>query len=86
MALTEALASRTPAIISDHPVFCAAFQTGEGVIICPEKKPEALAAAVIRCAGDPAYYRSLSETTLAAFDRVAAPNSFADILAAWRLA
>lgn len=86
MALTEALASRTPAIISDHPVFSDAFQDGEGVLICPEKSPAALAETVLRCAEDPAYYRALSGTTLAAFERVAAPNSFADILGAWRLA
>ena len=85
MALTEALASRTPAIISDHPVFSAAFRNQEGVLICPEKNPKALAAAVVRCVDDPAFYREMSETTLAAFERVAAPNSFTDILGDWRL-
>ena len=86
MALTEALASRTPTLISDHPVFTSAFRNDEGVVVAPQKNPEALANAVMEIVGTPARYQHLSQTTQSAFARVAAPASFSDVLDDWRQA
>jgi len=84
MALTEALASRTPTLISDHPIFVSAFVNNQGVVISPQKNAQALANAVIEIADAPERYRQLSETTKDAFTRIEAPMCFSDVLELWR--
>lgn len=84
LTLTEALASRTPTIISDHPVFLRAFRNGEGVKIVPEKNPSALAAAFNELLSNPAEYAHLSHGTLKAYERVECKTSFGDLINQWK--
>lgn len=85
LTLTEALASRTPTIISDHPVFLRAFRDGMGVRIIPEKNPVALAKAIRELLSNPAEYAHLSRGTLDAFERVECKTSFGDLVNRWKM-
>jgi len=84
LTLTEALASRTPTIISDHPVFQRAFLDGEGVRVVPEKNPKALAAVLRELLSNPVEYTRLSRGTLDAFERVECKTFFGDLINRWR--
>lgn len=84
MTLTEALASRTPVIASDHPVFVPAFKDGEGLVFFKAEDDQALAAAILKATASPEAYLELSKGTAAAFARVECPTSFASLLEDWR--
>lgn len=84
MALTEALASRTPVIASDCKVFTSAFRDGEGVRLFRATNVAHLAEVVAEVWNDPASYESLSTTTSAAFARVDSGRSFVDVISAWK--
>ncbi len=83
MTLTEALASRSPVIASNHPVFVRAFQDGQGLRIVPEKQPHRIANAVEQLWNDPAEYRRLSESTTQALDRVKCSTVMSSLLKEW---
>ena len=83
MTLTEALASRSPVIASNHPVFVRAFQDGEGLRFVPEKQPQRIADAVQQIWNDPAEYRRLSEMTTQALDRVKCRTLMSSLLREW---
>jgi glycosyltransferase involved in cell wall biosynthesis len=84
LTLTEALASRSPVIASDHPVFVRAFQDGQGVRYFKAADAEALAEAVRSVLADPAAYARLSEQTADAFARVECKTAFGDLLERWK--
>jgi glycosyltransferase involved in cell wall biosynthesis len=84
LSLTEALASRTPAIISDQPVFTGVFKDGEGVRIVSDKNPEAIAGAVEDMVRSPQVYRQFSESTREAFNRVHCDTTFDELLTEWK--
>jgi glycosyltransferase involved in cell wall biosynthesis len=84
MALTEALASRTPVLASDCQVFARSFQDGEGVRLFRAGDAEKLAELIADTWSKPALYDALSVSTAAAFDRVSAHRAFRDVLAQWK--
>lgn len=79
----QALAARTPLIISDHRMFTAYLSEGEGVSIAPAAAPEALADAVLRLLGDGDLYARLSEATAPAFAKILHPVRWGDVLTRW---
>ncbi len=81
--LTEALASRTPVVASDHPVFTSAFRDGEGVHFFKAGDPRHLSEAVEQVATAPALYRSLSQSTAAAYRRVSSADTFESLVEDW---
>lgn len=83
LTLTEALASRTPVVISDHPVF-ASFVDGEGVRVFSERDPSGLARVIREVMLDPHEYARLSLTTLDAFRRVECTTYFGDLITRWK--
>jgi glycosyltransferase involved in cell wall biosynthesis len=83
MTLTEALASRSPVIASNHPVFVRAFEDGEGLRFVPEKQPQRIADAIEQLWNDPAEYRRLSESTIQALDRVKCRTVMSSLLKEW---
>lgn len=83
LTLTEALASRTPTAISDHPVFRRAFVEGEGVRSFKAGDAQALASTLASVLADAEDYARLSTTTEAAFRRVECRRSFGDLLTKW---
>ena len=84
MALTEALASRTPVLASNCPVFARSFSDGEGVRLFKAANAQHLADVVSEVWNDPAQYARLSASTLAAFERVSAHRSFGEVLLEWQ--
>jgi hypothetical protein len=86
MALTEALAARTPVIASNCHVFKSAFRDGEGVRLFQEQDAQDLAETVAEVFADPTAYYAISQRTEAAFRRVAAEHSFSEVLEGFRIA
>jgi len=78
------LASRTPVLISNHPVFRKAFKDREGVRVFAASKPESFAKIAGDVLADPDMYRDLSVTAERAFERVECPTSFGDLLRRWK--
>ena len=83
MALTEALASRTPVLASDCDVFARSFRDREGVRLFKAADPISLADVAAEVFADPIQYDALSVSTEAAFERVAAHRSFRDVIEQW---
>ena len=66
VVIIEALSTRTPAVLSDHPIFREYFTEDQGVRLFPAGSAEALAATLMKvAAADPDVYRRLSEGTAA---------------------
>lgn len=84
LTLTEALASRTPVVISDHPVFMRAFVDGEGVRVFRAKDPTSLATVLGDVLAAPDAYRRLSELTMDAYCRVECETYFGDLIDQWK--
>ena len=83
MALTEALAARTPVLASDHPVFVRGLPDGGGLRYYPSGDAGRLAGLVGDLLADPAAYARLSERTAAAFDAVQCPLAFHELIEDW---
>lgn len=84
LTLTEALASRTPVVISDHPVFMRAFVDGEGVRVFKAKDPASLAAVLGEVLATPDAYQRLSQLTMDAYRRVECKTYFGDLIDRWQ--
>jgi len=84
ITLTEALASRSPVVISDVQVFRESFKDEEGVCFFPAADARKMADTILAIAKDEQRHRKLSETTIQAFQRVSCDTSFADIVLSWR--
>jgi glycosyltransferase involved in cell wall biosynthesis len=84
LTLTEGLASRTPMVVSDHPVFKRAFVENEGVKFFPEKDALALSEAITFVIENPQHYQMMSEGTEAAYHRVECSTTFGDVVFDWQ--
>lgn len=82
--VTEALATRTPLLVSDHPSITHLLVDGEGVRIFESGHPRSLAQKVADIANDAEAYQRLSESTEKAFSRLDADITFAPLLERWR--
>lgn len=68
--LSEALAARTPLAISDHPAFADRLIDRQDCLIFPAGNPRALAKALKVLKDDTVLYKSLSENSPAAFQKL----------------
>ncbi|WP_319409039.1 glycosyltransferase [uncultured Desulfosarcina sp.] len=84
LTLTEALASRTPVIVSDHPVMLRSLIDREGVRFFRAADPSHLAQVIKEVMANPGHYNLLSETTANALSRVECKYYFGDLLNAWK--
>ncbi|MCY2978699.1 MAG: glycosyltransferase family 4 protein [Planctomycetota bacterium] len=82
--VTEAFASRTPLIATDHPAMTKLLIDEEGLLFVPSANPSAMADAIERVAKDPELYRRLSESSVTAFHRLASDITFDALLWKWR--
>ena len=83
LTLTEALASRTPVILTDHPVFHAAFTEGEGVCFYRAGDPVSLTTTVKALLNDPQRYAAISASSADAFARVECPTAMGELFQRW---
>lgn len=84
LVLTEALASRTPTVLSDQDLFKKSFVDGEGLKFFRAGDPISLAQVIEGMISDENAYAKLSETTEAAFARVQCETTFGDLIARWK--
>ena len=61
-SLLEAMASGLPAVATDHGGIPEVIQNGVTGLLCPERNGQELSAALLRLAGDPAFYKRVSRT------------------------
>ncbi len=83
MTIYETLATRTPLILSDHPMFQMFFNNSDGAIMIPEKSPQAIAAAISRLLADPKAYEFHSEATAALWERIKCDLSWGKLVETW---
>jgi glycosyltransferase involved in cell wall biosynthesis len=79
----EALTSRSPLVISDHPMFLKRLQDGRSALVFPESKPNALADCLRRLIDDNKLYARLSRNSADAWQRLRVPVLWGDLLERW---
>lgn len=77
------LASRTPLVVSDHPMFTFYLRGGKDVLVAPERSPPALAARLRELFGNVALYERLSRNSEVAFMRIAHPVLWGEFVERW---
>lgn len=83
LTIYEALCSRTPLIVSDHPMFAGKLRGGVNAMVFPAKNPIAFAAAIQTVLADPALYAHLSNATLDAWKQLQIPVKWGELLNRW---
>lgn len=83
MTLYEALCSRTPLVVSDHPMFALRIRDGENALVFRAADPAALAARIEQLAQSPALYRALSERAEQAADGYLCPLKWDRLISGW---
>jgi glycosyltransferase involved in cell wall biosynthesis len=83
LTLYEALASRTPTIASDHPMFVGHLVDGESAGIFRAGDGVALADRIADVLGDPALYARLSQGSQIAWHRMQLPVKWGDMIGRW---
>lgn len=83
MTIYESLATRTPLIMSDHPMFLHYFTDAAPVRLVPEKSPGALAEAAIAWLSDPGRYHEASVATADLWTKIQCDLKWGDLLDAW---
>lgn len=78
--LSEGLASRTPLLVSDHPVFVKHFRDGEGVRYFSAGNDVELAGAIAELVDDPAECERLSRVSADAWRSLQVQTKFRDVL------
>ncbi|MGE0409811.1 MAG: glycosyltransferase [Amphiplicatus sp.] len=83
MTIYEALATRTPLIVSDHPMFLPYLANAPAAKVVPEKRPDALADAIASFLADAAAYRRASEATEETWRRIKCDLTWGALIEAW---
>ena len=83
LTLYEGLASRTPVIASDHPMFEGHLIDRKNAMVFPAGKPAALAAAVADLMSDRALYATLSHGAAEAWERMQVPVKWGEMILRW---
>jgi glycosyltransferase involved in cell wall biosynthesis len=81
LVIFEALATRTPIIASDHPMFIEPLKDAALIFSAGDRR--ALLAAVQKLAFDPSLYARLSCACLPAWERLQIPVTFGDLIERW---
>jgi hypothetical protein len=83
LTMFEAIASRTPIVCSDHPMFRLNMIDGQAASVFPSGDPAALARVLERVLRDPALYRRLSEHATATWQSLKGPADWRTMLVKW---
>jgi glycosyltransferase involved in cell wall biosynthesis len=83
MTIYEGLCSRTPLIVSDHPMFQGNLKHGINAVIFPAGKSTTLSESIEQLLSDPELYKSLSVASYEAWQRLQIPVKWAEMIERW---
>jgi glycosyltransferase involved in cell wall biosynthesis len=83
LTIYEALCSRTPLVVSDHPMFLGNVQHEESALVFPAQDVLAMAQQITRLLDDKDLYARLSNLSLAAWERLQIPVSWDMLMDSW---
>jgi glycosyltransferase involved in cell wall biosynthesis len=83
LTMFEAIASRTPIVCSDHPMFRTVMLDGKNASVFPAGDYRAFAAAIRRTLTDPALYAELSTNALATWKALQGPADWRTMIVKW---
>lgn len=83
LTLYEALASRTPTIASDHPMFAGHLEHGTSAAIFPAGNVQALAQTIGEVLGNRALYAQLSQGSRLAWNHMQVAVKWGDLIDRW---
>jgi glycosyltransferase involved in cell wall biosynthesis len=83
LTIYEALCSRTPLVVSDHPMFLGNVQHEESALIFPAEDASAMAQQIIRLLDDKELYARLSSLSIAAWERLQIPVAWDMLIDGW---
>ncbi|NKJ00243.1 glycosyltransferase family 4 protein [Novosphingobium sp. SG707] len=83
LTLYEALASRTPVIASDHPMFAGHIEHDCSALIYPAGNSRRLAHEIERLLGDPVLYAAISQGAEQAWNRMQIPVKWGEMIDHW---
>jgi len=81
--MSEAIATRTPLIASDHPMFTPIFQDQENCVMFEAGNPKSIADAIRRLRSTPGLYQRLSVSSLSTWDRLNMAFDWHEIVDLW---
>jgi glycosyltransferase involved in cell wall biosynthesis len=83
LTMFEAIASRTPIVCSDHPMFRTVLLDGRNAAVFPAGDADALAAAISRILTDRSLYGSLSCNAISTWEALKGPADWRTMLLKW---
>jgi glycosyltransferase involved in cell wall biosynthesis len=83
MTLYEGLCSRTPLLVSDHPMFARFFRHNQQALVFRGGDPHDLVARIREIRGAPADYERLSRQAAATWEGIQVPTKFGDLITRW---
>ncbi|MEM7682853.1 MAG: glycosyltransferase [Planctomycetota bacterium] len=83
MVIYDALCTRTPLLISDHPMFLARLRAGDDALVFAGQNPTALAERAAELFDRPDLFARLSENTAEAWARIQCPLKWGALVERW---
>ncbi|MEM6749787.1 MAG: glycosyltransferase [Planctomycetota bacterium] len=83
MVIYDALCTRTPLLISDHPMFLSRLRAGDDALVFDAMNHGALAARAGELFDDPAAFARLSEHSAEAWARIQCPLKWGELVGRW---
>ncbi len=83
MTIYEALCSRSPIIISDHPMFCDKLSHGVNALVFPAGNAKALANCIEKLFSSPDLYQKLSAAADDAWQSLQLPTEWGNLIDRW---
>ena len=83
LTMFEAVASRTPIVCSNHPMFRPVLLDGRNAAIFRAGDPQALAAAILRILENPTLYATLSVNAVATWNALKGPADWRTLIIKW---
>lgn len=83
MTIYEGFCSRSPLVVSDHPMFSRQLKHRRNAMVFKAADPTSLAGAVREILAEPALYSELSCTATLSWEAIQCPVKYADLLDRW---
>jgi glycosyltransferase involved in cell wall biosynthesis len=83
LTVYEGLCTRTPLVVSDHPMFEGILRDRINAMVFPERNAIALADGVQQLVSNPQLYTQLSQASEAAWQHLQIPVKWADLIERW---